>query len=109
MTAAQDRADNREKAEKAEPTESSDANEPTEPTDSAEPTDPMDRTDPREPTDRTESWDHKDHRDDAMPSSWRIEAGALRRTRQRRHREPAKRGQIVAALLDQDRGTERPD
>src|SRR5215472_15119577 len=109
MTAAQDRADNRDRTEKAEPTENNDGNEPTEPTDSADPTDPMDRTEPRDPIDRTESWDHKDHRDDAMTSSWRIEARALRRARKRCHREPAERGQIVAALLDQDRGPERPD
>src|SRR5215471_19673314 len=109
MTAAQDCADNRERTEKAEPTESNDANEPTEPTDNADPTDPMDKTEPRDPIDRTESWDHRDHRDDDMTSSWRIEARALRRTRKRRHREPAERGQIVAALLDQDRGPERPD
>src|SRR5689334_19096208 len=109
MTAAHDCADNRERTEKAEPTENNDANEPTEPTDNADPTEPMDRTEPRDPIDRTESSDHTDHRDDAMTSSWRIEAGALRSTRKRRHRELAERGQVVTALLDQDRGSERPD
>jgi hypothetical protein len=116
MTARPERADSRERTEKAEPTENSDAKEPTEPTDNAEPTDPIDSTEPRDPIDRNESCDHRDHRDEPgsgnslrMTSSWRTKACALRRTRERRHRETAERGQVIVALLDQDRRPERRD